>query len=119
MPVSQPRDTCRGSQAASGHWPLATPRDGTATAAERSLDGGVKRLGRGHKEEALMETERDLIETERDLIETGKNLEETEREREGEEKRSGGRGVMRMKLHKYSSYTEVINYKPFTNRACS
>ena len=112
MPVSQPRDTCRGSQAASGHWPLATPRDGTATAAERSLDGGVKRLGRGRKEEALMETERDLIET-------GKNLEETEREREGEEKRSGGRGVMRMKLHKYSSYTEVINYKPFTNRACS
>lgn len=112
MPERRPRDPCRGSQGASGHWPLATPRDGTATATERSLGGGVKRPEQGRKEEAL-------VETERDLIETGKNLEETERERGGEEKRSGGRDVMRMKLHRYAPSTEVINYKPFTNKACS
>lgn len=51
--------------------------------------------------------------------EDGKDLEETERERGGEEMRSGGRGAMRMKLHRYAPSAEVTNYKPFTNKACS
>ena len=59
------------------------------------------------------------METERDLVKTEKTWRRLKESAEAKKRDLVGRGVMRMKLHRYAPSTEVINYKPFTNKACS